>query len=184
MKTKPWYISWPAEVPKSLNYPSIPLHEILTDTARKYPRETAIAYHDMEIAYSELNALSERFASGLSSINVKKGDRVAIFLPNIPQFIIAYYGILKAGAVVTTISPLHKEREVEHQLNDSEAETVITLDSLHPTIENIWTETNLRHEVTTCSQKFGSEIEEKSSIRSFHRMLNENAKPPNVEINP
>ena len=184
VKTKPWYISWPARVPKSLHYPSIPLYEILTDTARKYPKETAIAYNDMEIAYSELNALSERFASGLSSINVRKGDRVAIFLPNIPQFIVAYYGILKAGAVVTTISPLHREREVEHQLNDSEAETVITLDSLHPIIENIWTETNLRHEVTTSSQKLGSEIEEKSNICSFHRMLNENAKPPNVEINP
>ena len=70
----------------------------------------------------------------LFKLGVKKGDRVAIFLPNIPQFVVAYFGILKAGAVATSISPLHREREVEYQLNDSGAETVVALDSLFPII--------------------------------------------------
>ena len=79
----------------------------------------------------KLDLLSNQFANALVKLGVKKGDRVALFLPNIPQFIIAYFGILKAGAVVTAISPLHREREVEYQLNDSGAQTIVTLDSLY-----------------------------------------------------
>ncbi len=90
MENKPWFRLWPADVPKSLNYPSVPLHEILENTARAHPEKTAIVYFEGEITYEELNSLSDRFAAALASLGVRKGDRVAIFLPNIPQFIIAY----------------------------------------------------------------------------------------------
>src|SRR3972149_971515 len=113
MENKPWFRLWPAAVPKRLNYPSVPLHEILKNTARAHPEKAAIAYFEGEITYEELNSLSDRFAAALASLGVSKGDRAAIFLPNIPQFIIAYYGILKAGAVLTAISPLHKEAALE-----------------------------------------------------------------------
>src|SRR4030065_2769042 len=124
VKNKPWFHNCPAEVPKTLQYPNVPLHEILKKTAREYPEKTAIIFGEREISYAELEMLSDRFAIGLISIGVGKGDRVAVFLPNIPQFIIAYYGILKAGAVVTTITPLHRARQVEYQLGDSEADTI------------------------------------------------------------
>ena len=81
-------------------------------------------------SYAQLEVLSNQFANALVKLEVDIGDRVAVFLPNIPQFIIAYFGALKAGGVVTAISPLHREREVEYQLCDSGAKTIVAQDSL------------------------------------------------------
>ena len=107
-------------------------------SSKKAPRlaqkKTAIVYGERAITYAELDIFSNQFANALVQLGVKKGDRVALFLPNIPQFIIAYFGVLKAGAVVTAISPLHREREVEYQLADSGAETIVALDSLYPIV--------------------------------------------------
>ncbi len=80
---------------------------------------------------------------------MKKGDRVAVFLPNIPQFIIAYFGVLKAGATVTSISPLYREREVEYQLVDSGAETIVALDSLYPIVQKVRKKTQVKHVIIT-----------------------------------
>jgi len=96
---------------------------LLRKTAEKHPNHAALVYFDREISYKELDLASDKFATALADLGVKKGDKVAIFLPNTPQFIMAYYGAIKIGVVDTAISPLYKEREVEHQLNDSEAET-------------------------------------------------------------
>src|SRR4030067_1196660 len=109
VENKPWFRNCPAQVPKTLQYPDVPLHEILKKTAIEYPEKTAIIFGEREISYAELEMLSDRFAIGLVSLGVGKDDRVAVFLPNIPQFIIAYYGILKAGVGVTTKSPLPRE---------------------------------------------------------------------------
>ena len=144
-KNKPWFRLWPKDVPKNLEYPKVPLHAILEKTAKEHPEKAAIAYFEREITYRELDSLSNQFAGALNALGVKKGDRVAVFLPNIPQFVIAYFGVLKAGAVLTAISPLHKEREVEYQLNDSEAETIVALDSLYPIVERVWRKTKLRN---------------------------------------
>ena len=109
---KPWFNSWPHGVPKSIEYLRIPLHALLTNTAKKHPEKAALAFFERELSYRELEMLSNQFASALITLSVKKGDRVAIFLPNIPQFVIAYFGVLKVGAVATAISPLHKEEPI------------------------------------------------------------------------
>ena len=140
-QSKPRFRFWPTDVPKTIRYPLVPLHEILTKTAKEHPEKVAIAYFENEMTYAELDSLSDQFAGVLAKLGVKKGDRVAVFLPNTPQFVIAYFGILKIGAVLTTISPLHKEREVEYQLSDSEAETIIALDALYPIVDKIWRKT-------------------------------------------
>jgi long-chain acyl-CoA synthetase len=191
-ENKSWFRSWPAEVPRTIQYPAVALHEILEKTAREYPGKAAIAYSDKEIAYTELGVLSGKFASALASLGVKKGDRVAVFLPNIPQFIIAYYGVLKAGAVVTAISPLHREREVEFQLNDSGAETIIALDSLYPIVKSVWGKTPLKHAVVTSIEEFAAKTEvaqdgatREPNVYSFQQLLEQNATNiPNVKINP
>src|SRR4030067_2355999 len=170
-ENKSWFRSWPVEVPRTIQYPAVALHEILEKTAREYPEKAAIAYGDKEIAYTELDMLSGKFASALASLGVKKGDRVALFLPNIPQFIIAYYGILKAGAVVTAISPLHREREVEHHLSDSEADTIIALDSLYPIVEKVWEKTPLKRAVLTSLEAFAAETEQEPNTHSFQHLL-------------
>ena len=187
-ENKPWFSSYPQSVPRNLAYPEVPLHGILEKTAKEHPEKAAVAYAEREITYAELNSLSDRFAAALAGLGVEKGDSVAVFLPNIPQFIIAYYGILKAGAVLTTISPLHKEREVQHQLSDSEAETIVALDSLYPIVEKVWAKTNIRHVVITSLKEYAPNSASlgRSNVASFQELLNKNknATAPHVTIDP
>ncbi len=190
-ENKPWFRAWPQDVPKHLEYPNVPLQGILEKTAKEHPEKAAIAYFEREITYAELNSLSDQFAAALAALGVKKGDRVALFLPNVPQFVIAYYGALKAGAVLTAISPLHKEREVAYQLNDSEAETIVALDSLSSIVEKVWRETKLKNAVVTSLAEYASKttavpskVEQKPNVYSFQEVLKEGVKPPKVNINP
>jgi len=145
----PWFNCWPAGVPKHIEYPRVPLQEILRKTAATYPEKSAIVYGTREISYAQLEALSNQFANALVKLKVKKGDRMAVFLPNIPQFVIGYFGALKAGAVVTAISSLHREREVEYQLADSGAEIIVALDSLYPIVEKVKEKTQVKHVIIT-----------------------------------
>ncbi len=154
---KPWFKFWPADVPKSIKYPAIPLHGLLQATAEKYPQKFALAFSGNKIDYSHLDMFSNQFAHALEKLEITKGDRVALFLPNIPQFVIAYFGVLKAGAVVTTISPLHREREVEYQLSDSGAQTIVALDSLYPIVEKVRKKTQLKQVIITGLDDYGSE---------------------------
>jgi long-chain acyl-CoA synthetase len=191
-KNKPWFRLWPKDVPKNLEYPKVPLHAILEKTAKEHPEKAAIAYFKGEITYRELDSLSNQFAGALNALGVKKGDRVAVFLPNIPQFVLAYFGTLKAGAVLTAISPLHKEREVAYQLNDSEAETIVALDSLYPIVKKVWQKTKLKNAVVTSLEGYASKtaispsrVGQKPNVYSFQELLKEKgAKPPKVNINP
>ena len=147
--SKPWFKAWPADVPKTIRYPAVPLQGLLKKTAEKYPNKPAIVYGAREMSYAELDLFSNQFANALTNLGVAKDDRVALFLPNIPQFLIAYFGVLKAGAVVTAISPLYREREVEYQLCDSQAQIIVTLDSLYPIIEKVREKTQLKHLIIT-----------------------------------
>ncbi|UCF45420.1 MAG: long-chain fatty acid--CoA ligase [Candidatus Bathyarchaeota archaeon] len=191
-ENKTWFSSWPPEVPKSIEYPQIPLHAILTKTTKDNPKKTALAYFENEINYAELDSLSNQFAGALVKLGVKKGDRVAVFLPNTPQFVIAYFGSLKAGALLTAISPLHKERKVEYQLTDSEAETIIALDSLYPIVEKVWRKAKLKNAIITTLEDYASKtaispslVGQKPNVYSFQELLKEKGtKPPKVNINP
>jgi long-chain acyl-CoA synthetase len=198
---KPWFKFWPEDVPRHIEYPSVPLSEILRKTTENNPNQTAIIYFDRGITYRELDQASDRFAAALAALEVKKGDKVAIFLPNIPQFVISYYGTLRLGAIETAISPLYKEREVEHQLNDSEAETIVILDALYPILENVVARTKVKRIIFTGLKDFmptgtallGSllrkipsyRVEPKPGTYSFKELLKEyDAKPPKVDIDP
>jgi long-chain acyl-CoA synthetase len=188
---RPWFSSWPKDVPKKLEYPKTPLHDILEKTAKEHPEKAAIAYAEREISYAELDSLSNQFATGLTALGVKKGDAVALFLPNIPQFVIAYYGVLKVGAVLTAVSPMHKEREVAYQLSDSEAETTVALDSLFPIVEKVWQKTTLKNVIVTGIDDYSSKgmslprrAKQKSNVHNFQDLMKEAAKPPSVTINP
>ena len=184
----PWFSCWPAGVPKYIKYPFFPLQSILKKTAQAYPEKTAIAYNEREITYSQLEALSNKFAASLIKLKVEKSDRVALFLPNTPQFIIAYFGALTAGAIVTTISPLHREREVEHQLVDSGAKTIVTLDSTLPIVQKVKQKTQLRNVITTSLQDYNSQPETstpKLNTLSFKTLIDDTTeKPPKIQLNP
>jgi long-chain acyl-CoA synthetase len=102
-----------------------PLYALLTDSAKAHPGNRCIHYQGRDFTYSEVDEVSSRFASALISLGLKKGDRVAISLPNVPQLVFAYFGVLKAGGIVVMCNPTYKERELEHQLRDSGAEIVV-----------------------------------------------------------
>jgi long-chain acyl-CoA synthetase len=136
---------WPKFVARSLNYPEIPVFQILKSSAAKWPFRIAIIFDAIEITYSELLTLCERFAAALAGLGVQKDHRVAIHLPNCPQFAIAYYATLMNGAIFTPCSPLMVEKELEYQLNDAGAETIITLDLLFPTVEKVVPRTKIKN---------------------------------------
>jgi long-chain acyl-CoA synthetase len=187
-ESKLWFNAWPAEVPQSINYPAIALQGLLQKTAKNYPEKVAIAYLDREITYAQLDLVSNQFAHALAKLQVKKGDRVALFLPNVPQFIIAYFGALKAGVTVTAISPMHREREVEYQLNDSGAQTIVTLDSLYPIVEKVREKTKLKNVIVTGLNEYGSENANPTNIPntlSFQQLIEKTAQDfPNVQLDP
>jgi long-chain acyl-CoA synthetase len=108
------------------------IHEGFRRTVERFPNNTALIYMGKFIKYRELGNLVDRFATALAALGVKKGDKVATLLPNIPQMVIAYYGGLTAGAIMVPNNPLYTDRELEHQFNDSESEYLVTLDLLAP----------------------------------------------------
>ena len=141
--------NWPEWVPETIEYPKVPVFALLDETAERYPDHTAIIFQDNRLTYSELKEQVDRFATAVQKMGVAKGDRVALFLPNIPQFVISYYGALKAGAIVTAISPLYKEREAEHQLEDSGSETLVVLDLFYPIVQKIKDEAKPKRIIVT-----------------------------------
>ena len=168
----------------------IPIHQILKGTAEQYPEKIALTYAGKEISYSELATLSDRFSAGLASIGVVKGDCVSLFVPNIPQFVIAYFGILKAGAAITAINPQHKEREVELQLADSEAKVAITTTSLLPIVENVFQGTCLESIVIIKSDgsfEKNGEIKVQNESRQlyfFDELLKTEDSSPKISVDP
>jgi long-chain acyl-CoA synthetase len=136
-------------VPPNLKYPERPLHTNLEESARKYPDATATIFMGAKLTYAQLSALVDRFAAALQGLGVKKGDRVAVYVANSPQFIIGYYGALKAGAIVVPFNPLYAAREVEHQLKDSGAETMLAMSRFYPIVKEVRARTPLKNLVLT-----------------------------------
>ncbi|HEY7835712.1 MAG TPA: alpha/beta fold hydrolase, partial [Ktedonobacterales bacterium] len=123
----PWLQAYDPEVPETIPTPRGLLHELVSHAASDFPDRSALVYFGQRIGYRELDHLSNRFAHALRKLGVAKGDRVAIVLPNVPQCVIAFYGTLKAGAVVVLGSPLSTEEEIDAQVRDAGARVVLTL---------------------------------------------------------
>ena len=124
---RPWLAHYDAGVPQHLDYPAIPLYRLLDDSAAQQPAHTCTIFFGKRMSYGAVKEASDRLAASLQGLGVQPGDRVALLLPNSPQFIIAYYAILKAGAVVVALNPLYTAHELLFHLNDSGATTAITI---------------------------------------------------------
>jgi long-chain acyl-CoA synthetase len=142
---KPWLKFYEPHVPESVDYPTTTMPVILEETAHKYPNHIALIFKDTKIAFREYNEAVDRFAAALQGLGVKKGGRVAIHLPNCPQFPIAYYAALRIGAIVVPCNPIYTAREMRHQVSDSGAEVIVTLSSMYPIIKQIRSDTQLNH---------------------------------------
>ena len=156
---KPWLKHYEPGVPANIFYPRVPLQHFLEEAARQHPTNTALIFHDAKITYQQLNALADKFASALVNLGVKKGDRVALYLPNCPQFVLGFYGALKAGAVAVPINTLYVEREVQHQINDAGAETILVLSRYYPLIQKMRAQTGLQNVIATNIKEYFTPLE-------------------------
>jgi len=149
MIKRPWLERYDKGVPHHIDYPNVPLYYFVEEAALKHPDQVAMIIKDGKVTYRQFNELSDRMAAALAGLGVKKGDRVAILMANCPQFLISYFGILKAGGIVVACNPLYSPRELAHQLADCGAETIIVMSSLYGVVKQIQGETAIKNVVVT-----------------------------------
>lgn len=146
---KPWFSHYDEGVPPTIEYDNKPLYQYLVDAAKNHPNKKAVHFLGKELTYKELYNRAKRLANSLRDHGLEKGGRVSIMLPNCPQAVISYYAVLMAGGVVVQTNPLYMERELEHQLTDSDAAMIICLDLVLPKVLNVKSKTTLQHVVVT-----------------------------------
>jgi len=127
MNNRPWLANYDKGVPQTIDYPKKPLFHFLEEAARKYPDRACTIFKGAVISYQEMNAQTDAMAAALIEMGVKKGDRVGIFMPNLPQFVIAFYGILKVGAAVVAINPTYPVDEIIMPIADANIDVMFTL---------------------------------------------------------
>ena len=154
VREKPWLAHYDPGVPPEIQVPDIPLWRFLEESARRFPQNVALEFLGKTLSYQELWGLARRFAQGLKDLGVRPGDRVAIMLPNSPQFVIAFYGTLLAGGVGVNVNPLYTPRELRHQLADAGAETLVILDHLLPRYLEVEKEVPVKRVVVTGIKDF------------------------------
>ncbi len=149
ISVKPWLTRYPKEIPHTIEYSEKPLQQYLEEAARECPDKVAVHFLGKDANYAELYEQAMTMAHYLQKLGLKKGDRVAIMLPNCPQAVVGYYGTLFAGGVVVQTNPLYTERELEHQMKDSGANIIIALNLLYPRIMKVKAVTKIKHIILT-----------------------------------
>lgn len=145
---KRWYKVWPMWVPKQIEVEK-PVCEYVREWADRTPEATAMNFYGRLFTYRELNGLIDRMANGLIGLGLKKGDRVAIHMDNCPQFVVAYFGALRAGGVAVPLNPMFKHTELAYEINDAGATVLIGLDYLYAEVEKARSETHFKHAIVT-----------------------------------
>ncbi len=144
MNDRPWLAHYDKGVPQTIEYPKEPLFHFLEEAARKYPDRACTIFKGAVISYREMNALTDHMAAALVEMGVKKGDRVGIFMPNTPQFVIAYFGILKAGGVVVAVNPTYPVDEILTPVNDANIEVMFTLSRFYSKLQDVRKKSKLK----------------------------------------
>ncbi len=144
MEDRPWFKFYDKGVPQHIDYPAISLVGMLKETAQKYPNKACTIFRGAAISYHEMDEITDRLAAGIAALGIKKGDRVGIFMPNTPQFVITFFAILKAGAVVVAINPLYKSREIIHQVNDAGIEIMFVMSNFYKLVKQAQPDTKIK----------------------------------------
>jgi len=149
MEDRPWLKHYDSGVPYHIEYPPVPLFYFLEESARKYPGRACTMFKGAKVSYAEMDELTDRLAAGLAELGVKQGDPVGVMMPNTPQFVVAFYGILKAGGAVVANNPLYTARELEHQLNDAGVEVMLVMSNFYNLVKQVQPKTKIRKVVVT-----------------------------------
>ena len=207
---KPWLQFYDKDVAAHIDYPPVPLDQLLAASAASHPDKPALIFGarvgsrvmDQTVSYRQLDDAVKRLAAALQEMGIQKGARVAIVAPNSPQFVIAYYGVLRAGGVAVPCNFLYTAEELSHQLADAGAEVAIVLSSFYQRIHSVRDETRLRHIIVTNVKEYfptllrllftlakekkeGHRVELASNQdRWLQTILSQEATPQPVEIGP
>ena len=203
MSEMPWLNHYDEGVEHHIDYPKVPVFNLLEEAARKYPESACTIFKGAKITYPEMDEITDCLAAGLASLGVRKGDRVGIFMPNTPQFVMAYFAILKLGAIVVAVNPLYSPREIEHQANDAGIEFMLVMSNFYNLIKEVQPKTKIRTVIVTNikeslpsilsflftltkEKKGGFRIQLAEGDRWMQDLIND-CKPedrPNVEVSP
>lgn len=146
---KPWLAHYEKSVPQTVTIPEQTIAEVFDAAVRSHSQHPAYIYFGRRFAYAEIDRMVEQFAAFLQHLGVKPGDRVAIILPNVPQYPIVHYAVMRLGAIAVPTNPLYVERELEYQLHNSGAEVAVALDLVYKRVEAIRAHTRLRAVIYT-----------------------------------
>jgi long-chain acyl-CoA synthetase len=164
-----------------LRYPDVPLHDVMRATAARFSDRRAITFTDRAITFAEFEQLSNRMAHGLASLGIGSGDRAGLYLPNCPEYQIAFYAISKLGAIACPMNPSYREREITYQLTDSGAKVLVTHTSLWPVVDAC------RHKVPALTRAVlvGERIDDSRGFAvAYDSVLDASSEPPRTRVDP
>jgi long-chain acyl-CoA synthetase len=204
MNNRPWLAHYDKGVPQTIEYPKAPLFHFLEEAAQKYPDRACTIFKGAVISYKEINAQTDAMAAALIEMGVKKGERVGIFMPNLPQFVIAYYGILKAGAAVVAINPTYPVDEIIMPVDDANIEIIFTLSRFYDKVKKARERSkikkiivsNLKETLPSFTRLLFTLLKEKKDGDRLHELADgdvwmkdllakhANSAKPNVEVSP
>ncbi|TMI84245.1 MAG: long-chain fatty acid--CoA ligase [Bacillati bacterium ANGP1] len=196
-----WLKHYEAGVPATLSYPKVPVYHFLEENARQFPHHAAVLVaaknFSSVLTYRQIEHLANRFANGLIWLGIKPGDRVAVQLPNLPQFIVGFYGALKAGAVIVPTNPLYKAHDLSTVLKDSGARAILTLPRFMPALGEVVAGTGLESIIVTepydffpfpwkqlAWWRFRKELRPAGGLRLPALLRSASPRPPGVKVAP
>ncbi|MBW2171606.1 MAG: long-chain fatty acid--CoA ligase [Deltaproteobacteria bacterium] len=144
-----WLEFYEKEVPENVDYEQVCLPDFLDRSAQMFPNNMALLFQGYQLTYQELKDMVDGFATALAEFGIRKGDSVAILLPNLIPCLVAYYAVLKIGGIAVMNNPLYSDRELKHQFNDSEAKLLVTLDLLGNRMIDLRRETGIKEIIYT-----------------------------------
>ncbi|HSG41700.1 MAG TPA: alpha/beta fold hydrolase, partial [Anaerolineales bacterium] len=195
-KERPWLEHYEAGVPYTVSVPNIPLNHLLRSAVRRFPLRPAIYFEGSRLTYRRLNHEANRFANALISQGVGKGARVVLLLPNLPQMVIGFYGVMKAGAVAVLIPPIIEPDEVVRQVKDSDASVLVTLSIWVGLAKRIQEDSGVPHIVLTDPARYLSPPKKiisgwrnrgyglRNALRWQDWLSGKNRKSPTVDVTP
>ena len=180
-QAKPWLKHYADGVTEEIEFEELCLPDILERAAKRYPDKDALLFKEDKMSFKELKDKVDRLATCLSGFGIKKGDSVAILLPNLSPCVISYYAILRIGAIVVMNNPLYSDRELEHQLNDSGARALITMDIFGNRMIDLRQKTGIKQIIYT--SVLGMDVKPAEDVYKWEDILSKTTpSPPAVEL--
>lgn len=180
---KPWIRVYEGQASPEIEVYEGSLTDFFRSSVEEHREKTALTFYGTMFDFVRLEALSEKMAASLAACGVEKGDRVALMLPNCPQYVVSFFAIVRLGAIVTQLNPMYVEREIEHILQDSGAETIVVYSDVYPRVKNVMTSTSLENVIVVDFEDEPENLD--AGHESFGEVVAANAEPaPPVEIDP